>query len=245
VVPALRDQSPAAATHSSNGSSVSPESSPVGLVHSVDDHRRYLGGDQSNSFPNNSTGPHTQQLYPPAHQPAPPPVDFTGYSSNSVSLPHHPPPPPRISEGSERVNPKKRSIAAAASTESLSTFVSDHQPEVPLSTHLPPINPSGPSSVSNPGRLSSISSLLNHTIDGKATGDESHLDPSLAPICRPQRQLPARSFSPSQSHLATSAQIQARNSATTKAERRAQLQREAEDIREALRAKERELAELE
>lgn len=94
------------------------------------------------------------------------------------------------------------------------------------SNHLPPIVSA--SNPSPPGRLSSISSLLNHD-DPR---DELRLDPSG----RQQQQGWPASHSQS---LPGMAELDG-----SKLDRRAQLQREAEHMREALRAKERELAEL-
>ncbi|KAJ9360657.1 transcriptional regulator family: GATA type zinc finger [Paecilomyces variotii] len=243
VVPALRDQSPTAATQSSNGSSASPEASPVVPAHFHDEQRRHLSSEHLNDSRAAPVGPRPYTL-------APPPVDFTGYNSNLVSLPHHPPPPPRLLEPDRMSapsqspnpqyparsvsprpgalhdptsNPKKRTIAEAAS--------SGEPTSVPTtlesgSNQLPPIMSSG--NTAPPGRLSSISSLLNHA----GAGDEARLDSALPPMNR-QPQLPQSSPS------------SLRNvSESYKAERRAQLQREAEEMRQALRAKERELAEL-
>lgn len=247
-MPALRDQSPTAATHSSNGSSASPEASPVVPAHFHDDQRRHLGSDHLNDSRAAAVGPRSYTL-------APPPVDFTGYNSNLVSLPHHPPPPrllepdrmsaPNQSPNSQfparsvsprpgtlpdpTSNPKKRTIADATS--------SGEPTSVPTtlesgSNQLPPIIASG--NTAPPGRLSSISSLLNHA----GAGDDARLDPSLAPLNRqPQHPGPAQ-------HAHSSPTSLRNMSESYKAERRAQLQREAEEMRQALRAKERELAEL-
>ncbi|KAK2732713.1 putative electron transfer flavoprotein subunit [Onygenales sp. PD_40] len=245
VVPAMREHSPTGATQSSNGSA-SPEVSPAALAHTHDSQRKYQNGDKSNGFSAASNGhpsPHGHHLYRQTYHP-PPPADFTGYTSNPISLPHHPPPqraydnePPARSIPLTSQNPKKRTI-------------SDASMEDPHSTHLAPINPSGPSSVANPGRLSSISSLLNHP---DKTRDDSRVDPALSsrppPPQQQQQQQPNRAYSPSRlsssSSPAPTAAAAAGETSDYKAERRAQLQREAEDMREALRAKERELASLE
>lgn len=268
VVPALRDQSPTAG--SSYGSSASPETIPVGLAHTVDDHHRYeLPGGYATS--NGQISPH---IYQPSRVAAPPPVDFTNYgSSNIVTLPHHPPPPqqqqphnvfdnarPIQSEqlpgGSRPLpsinhpsNPKKRALP-----DSESSTLPESRPSIPTSAHLPPINPAGASSSSNPARLSSISSLLNHT---DRAHENSRIDPALTTHNPMQQQHQhqhhaPRSFSPSRPSASASptpafsqphtANVQ--ESEQVKAGRRAQLQREAENMREALRAKERELAEL-
>lgn len=77
--------------------------------------------------------------------------------------------------------------------------------------------------------------------------EDSRLDPSLAALSRQQRQqqqLQNRSQSRSPSHPPANAQDTG-DQEGIKAERRARLLREAEDMREALRVKERELAEYE
>ena len=263
VVPALRDQSPSAG--SANDSSASPEAIHASLAHGVDDHRY----EQANSYAASANGQVSPHMYPTSRTAAPPPVDFTNYGSNGVvSLPHHPPSPhqhqqqhafdgarhvlnERLPGGSQAIplvdrasNPKKRSLPDT----------DEHRPDI-QTPHLPPINPAGAASTSNPARLSSISSLLNHADRPR---EDSRIDPALtAHSAMPQQhqyqhQAPPRSFSPSglsssaspklgftQPHTSNSAE-----SEQLKAERRAQLQREAENMREALRAKERELAEL-
>lgn len=237
VVPALRDQSPTGATHSSNGSSASPEASPATLAH-YEDHR-YMSNEPVD-FRTHSTGrasPHDP------HRPysfAPPPVDFTNYSGGAFPSHHQPPrllEPGQIghdhpaqygrrSASPNISNPKKRSLAeTASSAEALA---------VPTtlelgSNQLPPIMSSA--NPSPPGRLSSISSLLNHA----GPHEDPRLDPSLAALSRQQVQPDTRSFSHPQSNASDDGRG---------ADRRSRLQREAEQMREALRAKERELAEL-
>ncbi|KAL1997818.1 hypothetical protein VTN02DRAFT_691 [Thermoascus thermophilus] len=252
VVPALRDQSPTAATQSSNGSSASPEASPVGPARGQEDRRRHLSSEHLNS-----TGRISPHAAPHPFTLAPPPIDFTGYGSTSISLPHHPPPPrllepdrmgasnppanPQFASRSSPPrqgllaapsgNPKKRSIADTASTDSASIPTTLE----PGSNQLPPIMSS--SNPPPPARLSSISSLLNHT----DTPEGSRVDPSLSAHGRPQPQLPQ----PQPQHPPPGQLRNLTDRESYKAERRAQLQREAEEMREALRAKERELAELE
>ncbi|EGE82330.1 GATA-binding protein, other eukaryote, variant [Blastomyces dermatitidis ATCC 18188] len=292
VVPAMREHSPTGATQSSNGSA-SPEASPATLAHGRDSHRQYQNVEHGNRHPS----PHARPLYPPAFH-APPPADFTGYTSNPVSLPHHPPPTPqqlRPYDNNDAINParpsmpalpnpKKRPISESFLEDSQQQQQQQQQPNQ-TPTHLPPINPHGaPSSTSaanNPVRFNSISSLLNHPDEAAAAAaaashdhdrDDSRLDPALsaAVTSRPQQQdhhqqqkqqqpaiprSPSR-FSPSLSPGLPPATATASTGAAPvsgagamdlgdeKAERRAQLQREAEDMREALKAKERELAAL-
>lgn len=265
VVPALRDQSPTAATQSSNGSSASPEASPAGLAHGQDDYR-YLSTEPVDHYPPMSTG----RVSPRPFTFAPPPVDFTSYSSGTVSLPHHPPPPrllepermgvsghsPASSQFDRRSvspnpsgNPKKRTLAeSSVDSASVPTTLESG------SNQLPPImssvNPSPPT------RLSSISSLLNHA-------DKRQEDPP-APIGRQQHPHPYPQHQPHQPHqhhhqhhppppqaapLANPPPPQQPLPGVNEldgymSERRIKLQREAEEMREILRAKERELAEL-
>ncbi|PGH01863.1 hypothetical protein AJ79_07800 [Helicocarpus griseus UAMH5409] len=249
VVPAMREHSPTGATQSSNGSA-SPEASPAGLVHNQDGQRQFQNTEQANGH----STPHGRPLYPQGYH-APPPADFTGYTSNPVSLPHHPPPQrlydsnntnasngtgqvPLMSRGS---NPKKRTISESSMDDSSSSHIP---------TQLPPINPQNAASAANPGRLSSISSLLNHPGEAR---DDSRVDPALSSLpSRPhqqQQQQPPRSPSRLSSSASpappTHPPAPASEHGDTRAERRAQLQREAENMRELLRAKERELAALE
>ncbi|KAJ5893631.1 GATA transcription factor sreP-Penicillium chrysogenum [Penicillium taxi] len=243
VVPALRDHSPTATTHSSNGSSVSPETSPAALAYH-DDHQRYMSNepaDPDHSMP--GWGLHEEA---PRLAFAPPPVDFTDFYTTPAPAHHHPFPkllePERLAHspvsqhGRRSVSPnslglpKKRTLAETTA-EGMPTPNSLESE----SNHLPPIM----SSLNHtpPGRLSSISSILNQTdnrglnqADGRANF-QGH-QPSYA------------------SPLSTTTQSQAlpgimiHSYADTAAERRAKLQREAEQMREALRAKERELAEI-
>lgn len=256
VVPALRDQSPSGVMKSSPGSSTSPEASPG--ASSVPDQHRYLGSEIVNDGRPLSAG----RISPQAIQHSltitspPPPVDFTGYRSNPISLPHHPPPPrllqpDGVNSSSQHPNPqfsrrstsprdaplpvtagnaKKRTIAEATSMDSVPIPAALE----PGSNQLPPIISSP--NPAPPARLSSISSLLNHA-DGLET---SRLDPSLSPLSRPpQRYSPSPIPHPPTGPIRSTADID-----NYKAERRAQLKREAEEMREALKAKERELAEL-
>jgi hypothetical protein len=93
------------------------------------------------------------------------------------------------------------------------------------SNQLPPIMTSA--HPSPPGRLSSISAILNQADQRNESplGRSQPFQPPMQPAPHQSQQLPSiSSFS------------------DPAAERRAQLEREAEQMREALRAKERELA---
>lgn len=222
VVPALRDQSPTAATQSSNGSSASPEASPAALAHPHDDHYRYMSNEPMD---------HAPRPLPFA----PPPVDFTGFHISSAPMQHHQFPklleperlgPSPVSYGRRSASPnsvnlpKKRTLAEST-TESI--------PSTPMeSNQLPPIMSSA--NPSPPGRLSSISSILNRT----EARDDSRMEPQMS---RPQQHPAALG------HVGPQQPLPGISSFTDPSvERRAQLEREAELMREALRQKERELA---
>lgn len=240
VVPALRDQSPTGGALSSNGSSASPEASPATLPHGREDQYRYMSNEPG-ELNSTSAGRMSPQSVTRPYSFAPPPVDFTGYGSGIIALPHHPPrlmEPDRMggpghSQGSQfgrrsispnSSNPKKRTLAETASAAEAMTAPKTLESG---SNQLPPIMPAANPSL--PGRLSSISSLLNHA----DKHDENRLDPTLAALNRPHP-APAAHQQP----LPSVAELD------DFVDRRTQLQREAEQMREALRAKERELAEL-
>ncbi|GAB1204671.1 hypothetical protein APSETT445_003334 [Aspergillus pseudonomiae] len=248
VVPALREHSPTGATQSSNGSSASPEASPAALA-PHDDHYRYYSSEPMDRYKHMS-GDRISPQAPRQFGFAPPPVDFTGFGSATMSLPHHPPPPrllepdrinapghspvsqfARRSLSPNPANPKKRTLAETASSAEAVAIPTTLESG---SNQLPPIM-----SAANPpppGRLSSISSILNHP----NTRDESRLDPSLAALSRQQHQHSHQALAPPPPQpLPGVTELD-----SMREERRAQLQREAEEMREMLRAKERELAEL-
>lgn len=249
VVPALREHSPTGATQSSNGSSASPEASPAALAPAHDDHYRYYSSEPMDHF-KHIPGDRISPQAPREFGFAPPPVDFTGFGSGTVSLPHHPPPPrllepDRINAPSHSpvsqfgrrslspnpANPKKRTLAETASSAEAASIPTTLESG---SNQLPPIMSSA--NPSPPGRLSSISSILNPS----SKRDESRLDPSLAALSRQQHQHPHQTLAPPPPQpLPGVTELD-----NMREERRAQLQREAEEMREMLRAKERELAEL-
>ncbi|KAE8144243.1 hypothetical protein BDV25DRAFT_104047 [Aspergillus avenaceus] len=252
VVPALREHSPTGATQSSNGSSASPEASPAALASVHEDRYRYYSAEPMDHYKQMS-GDRLSPQAPRQFGFAPPPVDFTGFGSGTVSLPHHPPPPrllepDRISASSHSpvsqfgrrslspnpANPKKRSLAETASSAEAVSIPTTLESG---SNQLPPIMSAA--NPSPPGRLSSISSILNHT----SAREESRLDPSLAALSRQQHQHSHQALAPPPPQppqpLPGVTELD-----SMREERRVQLQREAEEMREMLRAKERELAEL-
>lgn len=242
VVPALREHSPTGATQSSQGSSASPEaSSPATLAHSQDERYRYYSSEPVDQFHRGS---------PAAQRPfvlAPLPVDFTGFNSGAVTLPHHPPPPPprllepghtsvpqfgrRSISPNSSGNPKKRPLSETGPSTDVGSIPSTLEAG---SNQLPPIVSSA--NPPPPARLSSISAILNHA----HARDEARLDPSLAGLARQQQYHPQPQ---SLAHPQTSESLPGVSDLES-FERRAKLQREAEEMRELLRAKERELAQL-
>ncbi|KAJ5298344.1 uncharacterized protein N7443_006464 [Penicillium atrosanguineum] len=227
VVPALRDQSPTAATQSSNGSSASPEASPAVLAHH-DEHYRYMSSEPMD--------------YPRPTSFAPPPVDFTGFHISSAAVPLHTlpklmeperlghSPGPQFGRRSASPNtlglPKKRTLAEASEADQISTSLDSG------SNQLPPIMSSA--NPSPQGRLSSISSILNQA-DPHARLNPPH-------IGRSQAYQPPMTSAPHQPQ--TLPGISSLSDPVADRERRARLEREAEQMREMLRAKERELAEM-
>lgn len=240
VVPALRDQSPTAATLSSNGSSASPEASPAALAHGHDDHYRYMSSEPVDHYQINTGKPDDAPRPLPF---APPPVDFTGYNAplaHGIPIAHGLPKPlgverlghspgsqyNRRSESPNSINlPKKRTLAETA-IDALPAPTTLERGSNQLPPIMSSINPTPP------GRLSSISSILNQS----DVRGESHTDPKMG---RPQHLHPSVSPSPHPSqHLPGIASL------GDSVDRRARLEREAEQMREMLRAKERELAEM-
>ncbi|EGD88826.1 hypothetical protein H112_03745 [Trichophyton rubrum D6] len=242
VVPALRDRSPGAG--SSDNSSVSPELHSASLATSNAD---------SNAYPSSENGGPSYGAAQFPHS-APPPIDFTGYYSKPTQSTSSPGLNTLINHSP---NTKKRTHSESTSTESAPP-ATRIQSDISASAHLPPIYPASARGLPNSGRLSSISSLLNHT-DPSFT--ESHVDSALGsnPPARSQTQTQpqpgSRSYSPNPvktpstqpahgSHSIPPPSLTPTADDNVKAARRAQLQREAEKMREALRAKERELASL-
>jgi hypothetical protein len=240
VVPALRDQSPTAGTISSNGSSASPETSPAALAHGHDDHYRYMSNEPADHY---QMMPGKLEDVPRPLPFAPPPVDFTGYNgpiTHGLPLVHGLPKPlgverlghspvsqyGRRSASPNSINlPKKRTLAETA-TEALPS----HTTLEGGSNQLPPIMSS--LNPTPPGRLSSISSILNQSdVRGEPRSEPNlgrphHPHHSVSPSPHPPQHLPGIS------------------SLGDSVDRRARLEREAEQMREMLRAKERELAEM-
>ncbi|KAI2001701.1 GATA type transcriptional activator of nitrogen-regulated proteins [Ophidiomyces ophidiicola] len=246
VVPALRDRSPTAG--SSHDSSVSPEMSTASLSSQFEG-SRFSHPEQAHPFILGELSPRMLAAYQSQNN-TPPAIDFTGYNSKSAPLPHYGPPQTEYlsvdRQAPNNVASKKRSFEDAHLLDTSSNNSTQSS-----SAHLPPMKHPALSSVSQSGRLSSISSLLNHA---EQPYDQSHIDPSLGTSAPRRHQAPSpypqapTSLPPSSStNIAPAPPLgpAAISEEALKAERRAQLQREAENMREALRAKERELASLE
>lgn len=147
---------------------------------------------------------------------APPPVDFTGYNMNAAAtIPHRP--GPRLPEIQSTFQRRSHSPGATSNRDG------DTLPPMESSNQLPPIM--SQTYPTPPARLSPISSILN---PGANPADTTKMPVGSGYRHSQSPPIP----SPGQSDA-------------YKYERRVQLQREAELMREALKAKERELAELE
>lgn len=148
---------------------------------------------------------------------APPPVDFTGYNSKATTLPHHSGPRlPELQSTFPRQSHSPGSTPGNRDGEILAPIEPSNQ--------LPPIM--SQANPTPPARLSPISSILN-----QGTGAEE------SKMTGYRHSPPLHSGSPLPSPGQPDTYI--------KFDRRSQLQREAEQMREALKAKERELADLE
>jgi hypothetical protein len=175
-------------------------------------------GTQSSGESSTSPEAHPARLAHGLDRPmlAPPPVDFTGYNMNAaVAVPHHP--GPRLPELQSTFQRQSHSPGATSNRDG------DTRPPMESSNQLPPIM--SQTYPTPPARLSPISSILN---PGANPADNSKMPPGGGYRHSQSPPIP----SPGQSDA-------------YKYERRVQLQREAELMREALKAKERELAELE
>lgn len=245
VVPAARDQSPDALTQSSGASSASPEApAAVALARAADQ----MSSDQNGHVPPNR---------PPIA--APPPVDFTGYNSGiapttTTSLPYHPhPAPPRFPEMDHFKSPRPPSHSPSPMYGDRST--SPHHPSGAGQQQPPPFQEpqtlpplsaerkdqqqfrpttTTPSSfmpattATPPSRVNSISSILNQDVPSSDRTPRQQQDASNPSGYRPS----------------PNGQQQQQQPDSYVLERRAQLQREADAMREALRQKEQELAQL-
>ena len=179
-------------------------------------------------------------------EPTPIGVDFTGYQMDQQRrIPNHPQqqqqhlPPPSVHDPPVAISP-------AESQSSLSPFPPSNSRKRSFSiserdTSSPPISESLRSN-----RLNSISSLLNPP--QQAAMDDMPIDPSLSGIGQPNNrhiQLPQpQPYQHPRPPDMRSMSVGNGESNDRAAQRKAQLRMEAEEMRELLRAKERELDEL-
>lgn len=194
---------------------------------------------------------HNHPRDPQHNQYEPPPigVDFTGYQIDprqrpSSRGPQHQPhfPLPSIRDPSAR-NPSspdsQRTLSPFPGSASRKRSFSDAQLEKPI----PPANESG-----RTNRLSSISSILNPT--RRVPADDVPIDPSLSGIGqqpRRQSQLPLiqhHQLPPPPPEIRLRNVAEGDPDGWDRIERKARLRREVEQIRETLKAKEREIEEL-
>lgn len=183
--------------------------------------------------------------YQHQYEPAPLGVDFTGYqieqprppSREPHQLQHLPLPsihdPPALMSSPE----SQRTLSPFPGTTRKRSFSDAHLDANKAST---PEHP-------RPNRLSSISSILNPT--QRTPADDMPIDPSLSAIGQPQRRQPHLP-QPQQQQLPPPPEIRLRTvvdgdpDGRERMERKARLRREAEQIRDMLKAKEKELEDL-
>ena len=222
VVPAVQDQSNDQSPRSF-ANSTSPETSPATLA-------------EQYTVP---TSQHAESMNLDQRQYEPPPIDFTGYQMSRLShseqqdnlpqrqkdlrlpSPFHPPlnMPPTQTHGSQGTSDhtRKRSFSIAEGT---------HGSDV------------SPDSAKSANRLSSISSILNHPQQSSLMAEDPSFDPNL----RNGNQLPPMVTQPQQqTYMPTTLRPLDRSIPAQNDGRKAKLRKEAEDLREMLKAKEREL----
>lgn len=185
------------------------------------------------------------QDYQHHYEPAPLGVDFTGYqieqprpSSRGPHQPQHLPLPSIHDQPALRSSPE--------SQRTLSPFPGSTRKRSFSDAHLDAHKASTPEN-SRPNRLSSISSILNPTQG--ASADDMPIDPSLSAIGQPQRRQP-HVPQPQQQQIPQPPEIRLRAAilgdpdGRERMERKARLRREAEQIRDMLKAKEKELEDM-
>ncbi|KAL8713041.1 MAG: hypothetical protein Q9220_002901 [cf. Caloplaca sp. 1 TL-2023] len=181
-----------------------------------------------------------------AHQPQyePPPIDFTGYQLDrqrqASAHSQHQPPPPSVSQ--EESSTSQQAISAR-----LSPFQSSNTRKRSYSnTDRDDPNPPSPESI-RANRLSSISSILNPT----QRRESSVIDPSLSALGQQALRQAQSSQSSQQQQPPQHANGDHEpkrpsdvNASEWLAQRKARLRQEADQMREMLRAKEKELEDL-
>ena len=248
VVPATQEQEPSHAAHlTSFPVSTSPES------HYSESHEiRHHQLDSPSLDPNEPINLDVrirdhQQDYRPRYEPALLGVDFTGYQIEqarpSSRGPHQPQQQHHLPLPS--IHDPSASGSSPDSQRTLSPFPRSTRKRSCSDAQLDPHNNASTPESTKPNRLSSISSILNPT--QRPAADEMPIDPSLSTIGQQQRQQPHLTQLPHHPQLPPPPDIRLRNAGDgdpggwDKTERKARLRREAEQIREMLRAKEKEL----
>ena len=246
VVPASQDHLPDQANAPPLPTSVSPEPSPAPHTEpnpSFQETSSETSFDLSTNLGLRPREPHSN------HEP--PSIDFTGYQNNRSSCSPQRPQETHL----QGVHPPPKRFPSPSQTQSPQPLLDDpdHNRKRSFSmaegTHVDNLDPI-PDASSRSNRLSSISSLLNPT---KATStDDPMIDPDLT---RPKSYTTNRENSIlSNTPEYRSRQIEHQedpggesvldNDVREKSARKERLMREAEQIRDQLRAKERELEEL-
>ena len=246
VIPFIHDQSHASERSShSVTESASPEASPVTLPDQLIPSPSLVTGDSA-TFEERPREQLERLRFDP------PPVDFTDYRASPENVHNQKPPSPQQPPTERKFTQTQTSIHKAPPSDrgrkrSLSVAEGTHADQMQ-------------SIKSNPNRLSSISSILNPPQQqGRLdSSDDLVIDPSLHrgllhnrlnsesyndPLPSPKRQHLQEIYQPESPQQ--SVQRQPPTSQPPKdSDRKARLRREAEDLREMLRAKERELQEL-
>lgn len=189
-----------------------------------------------------------QQDYQHQYDPAPLGVDFTGYqieqprpTSRGPHQPQHLPLP--------SIHDPPALMSSPELQRTLSPFPGSTRKRSFSDAHLNANKISSPESTRS-NRLSSISSILNPT--QRTTTDDMPIDPSLSSIGQPpqhrqphlsQTQQPQQQFPPPPEIRLRNA-VEGDSDGWERTERKARLRREADQIRDMLKAKEKELEDL-
>ena len=188
------------------------------------------------------------------YEPAPIEVDFTGYRldqrQDSRRRPSSHPQPQHLPSLSSMHDPSLQPTDPMSLSSRLSPLPNSSSRKRSYdNAERDNPSPSTPQSSGTTKRLSSISSLLNHP---QSSTDDMPIDPNLSLVGQQQPPLHRHSHPESQPHRYQLPPPDSRPRQSTSSdpggwelkERRARLRREAEQMREILRAKEREIEEL-
>lgn len=247
VVPAAQEQEPNHAAHlTSFPVSTSPKSH-----YSENPESRHHRQDSPSVELNDSLNLDVRirdhhQDYQHQYEPAPLGVDFTGYQIEQ------PRPPSRGTHQPQNlplanIHDSSAIMSSPESQRTLSPFPGATRKRSFSDAHID-ANKATTAGISRPNRLSSISSILNPT--QRVPADDMPIDPSLSAIGQPQRRQTHLPVQPHQQPLAPPPDIRLRTVVEgdpdnwERMERKARLRREAEQIRDMLKAKEKELEDL-